>query len=111
MTDKEKMQCILDNSSDYDSIKDLLIHFCSVFNNELSIGTVNEIRKVICTILDQKIEQADRAMFVANERAGYIKKYLSGKMWPTEKIAKEYLQPQIDNAQAIIDACGRSNEQ
>ena len=46
-------------------------------------------------------------MFVANERAVYLKSYLSGSMWPTEELVKEHLQPQIDNAQAIIDACGR----
>jgi hypothetical protein len=77
------------------------------FEDELSIYTVNELRKKICYVLDHKIEKSSQALFVANERAGYLKRYLEGKMWPNEEIAKEYLGPQIDNAQAIIDACGK----
>ena len=106
MTDKQRLQYILDNTHQ-DNIEAIMEHFLFNYGSKLSIDTVNELRKQIQDILDFKIEECRRLQFVARERAGYIKYYLEGKMWPTEELAKEYLQPQIDNCQAIIDACNK----
>lgn len=104
MTDRERLQLVLDNCSS-ESIEGILRCFLDNFEDDLSIRTINSLHKQIGCCLDYKIEKLAQARFVANERAGYIKKYLEGKMWKDEATAKFYLQPQIDNAQAIIDAC------
>lgn len=106
MTDKQRLQTILNNTK-YDDIEQILELFLISFQDKLSLGTINELHNLITSSLNRKVEKASQAMFVANERAGYLKRYLDGSMWKDEETAKEYLQPQIDNAQAIIDACGR----
>ena len=104
MTDKEKMQHILDivTMDDMESIMGLFLFY---YKSDISLSKLNEMRKQIQEVIDTKIEDYSKLRFIANERASYLQKYLSGKMWPTEEIAKQYLEPQIDNAQAIIDAC------
>ena len=104
MTDKEKMQHILDivMMDDMESIMGLFLFY---YKSDISLSKLNEMRKQIQEVIDTKIEDYSKLRFIANERASYLQKYLSGKMWSTEEIAKQYLEPQIDNAQAIIDAC------
>ena len=106
MTTREMLEYIL-NICDSDNVETIFRLFLDRFENNLSINTINELRKQICNTLDNKIEALDQARFVAKERAGYIKLYLEGKLWKDEESAKANLQPQIDNAQDIIDACGR----
>lgn len=103
MTDREKIQFILDNSS-YQSIEEIFQCFLNTFGNDLSIKTVNELHKQINNCLERKIYSFDRAKSIAIERATYLKIYLEGKMWKDEESAKKNVQPQIENAQAIIDA-------
>lgn len=106
MTDKERLQLVLDNCSS-DCIEGIFRCFLDNFEDNLSIRAINELRKQICFALDHKIEKLNQARLVANERATYLKSYLDGSMWKDEKSAKENLQPQIENAQAIIDACSK----
>lgn len=104
MTDRERLQLIIDNTQ-VDHIEVILSLFLNRFEDDLSIDTINSLHNEICFVLDKKIKKTKQALFVANERAGYLKRYLDGSMWKDEKIAKENLQPQIENAQAIIDEC------
>ena len=104
MTDRERLQLILDNTSSK-NIETIFQCFLDNFEDDLSIRTINELHKKIGFSLNHKIEKLDQARFVANERATYLKRYLDGSMWKGEEIAKKYLQPQIENAQAIIDVC------
>jgi hypothetical protein len=104
MTDREKLLGLLDNYR-MDSIEAILNCFLGVYGDDIDIRRMHELMKTVDQHLEYKIDQLGKARFVANERAGYIKKYLEGKMWPNEELARQYLQPQIDNAQAIIDAC------
>ena len=106
MTDKEKLQYILD-TCDSVSIESIFNHFLMYYIDELSIGTINELHKQINNVLNNKIEQLNHSNYIAYERASYIKNYLEGKMWDGEETAKANLQPQIENAQAIINACRR----
>ena len=106
MTDKERLQTILNNTK-YENIEQILELFLVSFQDKLSLSTINELHNLITSSLNRKVGKASEALFVVNERAGYLKRYLDGSMWKDEESAKVNLQPQIDNAQAIIDACGR----
>lgn len=107
MTDRERLLGLISGCNEFgmDSIENIFNYFLYVYHNDISITTMYSLIKTLNLHLEDKIEDLERARFVANERAGYIKKYLEGKMWKDEETAKMYLQPQIDNAQAIIDAC------
>ena len=104
MTDREKLLGLLENYR-MDSIEAILNCFLNVYGDDIDIRRMHGLMKTVDQHLEYKVDQLSKARFVANERAGYIKKYLDGKMWPNEELARQYLQPQIDNAQAIIDAC------
>ena len=104
MTDKERLQFVLDNCPSV-NIEAIFQCFLDNFDRVLSIRTINELHKQIGYCLDRKIDKLDQARFVANERATYLRRYLDGSMWKDEETAKKYVQPQIENAQAIIDMC------
>ena len=104
MTDREKLLDML-NEYQMDSFEAILNCFLMMYGDSISIRRIHRLTKTLNDYLGHRIDGLESARFVANERAGYIKKYLEGKMWPTEEVARQYLQPQIDNAQAIIDAC------
>lgn len=104
MTDREKLLHLLDVYQ-MDSIGAILNCFLDVYGKDIPVRTISRMSKEFNAYLDYRINNLEDARFVANERAGYIKRYLEGKMWPSEELAKQYLQPQIENAQAIIDAC------
>jgi len=104
MTDREKLLRLL-NECRIESIEEILNCFLVLYGDDIDIRDIYGLVKIVGSHLEDKVDKLGRARFVANERAGYIKKYLEGKMWPNEELAKQYLQPQIDNAQAIIDAC------
>ena len=106
MNDKERMQHILD-TCDYVSIESIFYHYLLTYVDELSINTIKELHNQTNNVLQTKIEDMNRANYVATERATYIKTYLEGKMWKDEESAKANVQPQIENAQAIIDVCGQ----
>ena len=106
MTTREMLEHVL-NICDSDNIETIFSFFLDRFEDSLSIDTINSLRKEICFILDNKIENLEHARCISKENAWFIKTYLEGKMWKDEESAKANLQPQIDNAQAIIDACGR----
>lgn len=106
MTDKEKLLKLFDiYEQQMDSIESILTYFLGVYEKDINIRRIYDLVKILNYCLEQKVDKLESARFVANERATCLKKYLSGTMWPNEEIAKQYLEPQIENAQAIIDAC------
>ncbi|MBO5828862.1 MAG: hypothetical protein J6R59_10495 [Paludibacteraceae bacterium] len=104
MTDRERLQLVLDNCSS-ENIETIFQCFLDNFEDNLSPRTIHSLYKIIGFSLDHKFEKLDEVRWVSKERATYLRKYLDGSMWKDEEIAKKYLQPQIENAQAIIDAC------
>lgn len=106
MTDKERMQHILD-TCDSASIEGIFYHYLLTYVDELPITTIKELHNQTNNVLEAKIEDMNRANYIAYERATYLKSYLDGSMWRTEEDAFRNLPRQIDNAQAIINACGR----
>lgn len=110
MTDKEKLIYVakyVANECGLDSIEDILDYFFSSFENDISAIRMHNLINKLNYHLGRKIKKLEHARYVANERAHYLKFYLNGDMWTTEEAARENIQPQIDNAQAIIDACKR----
>jgi hypothetical protein len=104
MTDREQLLNVL-NITQSKSIEDILTHYFYLYEGTISARRMYSLIQEMNKHLEYKIQKLDEARFVGAERAAWIKKYLEGKMWPDEETAKFYLQPQIDNAQAIIDAC------
>ena len=104
MTDREKLLKLLDTYQ-MDYLETILNCFFMEYEDEFSARRINDLIKDLTFRLKHKIEHLERAQCVAGEKASYIKTYLDGKMWKDEESAKANLQPQIDNAQDIIDAC------
>lgn len=105
MTDREKLLTIVNGDNNLNSIEDILKRYLYVYYDDMSELQLSEMMADVHTALREKVRELNRAKRIANERARYLKSYLSGDLWLTEEAAKENVQPQIDNAQAIIDAC------
>lgn len=104
MTDRERLLKLFDIYK-MDSIEAILNCFLDVYKDDISARRIHGLIRDLNNHLGYKIENLEQIKFIANERATYLKKYLDGSMWKDEESAKENLQPQIDNAQAIIDIC------
>ena len=106
MTDREKLLNLIDTYK-LDSMKAILYCYFDAYCDDYTAEQIHGFIKDLNIILEYKVKNLDKAKRVAHERATYLKQYLSGDMWLTEEAAKKNVQPQIDNAQAIIDACNR----
>lgn len=104
MTDREKLLKSLD-SYHGNYIESIIRVFFDEYGDSISASRVSGLIDMLNHILKEKTERLENAKRIAYERASYLKTYLNGDMWATEEAARENLQPQIDNAQAIIDAC------
>lgn len=106
MTDREKLLTILDKY-DMDYLETIINCYFMEYEDDFSASRINDLIKDLTFRLKHKISHLEEAHHTAREKAGYIKSYLDGSMWKDEESAKANLQPQIENAQAIIDVCGR----
>lgn len=104
MTDGEKLLEILGNYPKV-SLETVLNLFFEEYGDTIPASRVNWMISNLNDYLDYKINKLEQVQCIAHERANYLKTYLNGDMWATEEAARVNLQPQIDNAQAIIDAC------
>lgn len=106
-TDKEKLVHILQYyTSDTCSLEDIIIYYMNRYPSDFSLTRVYELLdRLNKDQLAPRMVKHENLKFIADERAGYIHKYLSGKMFNGEEEAKKYVDCQIDNAQVIIDAC------
>ena len=104
MTDREKLLAFLNGNAKLNSIEDILQVYLYSFYGDISVLQLNQMMRDVNDVIGQKVRGLNRAKYIAKERAMYLKSYLSGEMWLTEEAAKANVQPQIDNAQAIIDA-------
>lgn len=103
MTDREKFERVL-KLCPSENISTLFQYFLDMYAEELSFYTIKTLHKMINNSLEHRLEQTERALFVANERAVYLRNYLDGSMWADEELERLYRQPQVENAQAILDA-------
>lgn len=105
MTDTERLRRILDDGCCARYIESILRIFLHEYGDDLSASRVSHMIDMLNHSLAEKTERLENAQQIAVERANYIKVYLSGDMWSSEEAARANLQPQIENAQAIIDVC------
>ena len=108
-TDKEKLLKLLNDLNESPCISTSLEYILGAYIEEYeddfsALRLFGIITDLEC-YLKIKLTKLDQAIFVANERATYLKRYLDGSMWKDEELAKKYVQPQIENAQDIINAC------
>lgn len=101
MTDKEKLEKVL-KECPFDNIETILQWYLNQY--DISFSSLHELDKIINDFMNDRLDEIEWTLFITNERANYLKKYLDGSMWKDEETAKSHLQPQIENAQAIIDA-------
>ena len=104
MKDRERLLEILNNYR-ADCLETILEIFFDEYGDIISARRISGMIDMLNHLLKERAEQLENTQRIAYERANYIKTYLSGDMWATEEAARANLQPQIDNAQAIIDAC------
>lgn len=104
MKDREKLLVVLDTCRG-DYLETILSNFFEIYGDSISASRVSGLIDMLNHILKMKTEQLENTQRISYERASYLRAYLSGDMWTTEESARANLQPQIDNAQAIIDAC------
>lgn len=107
MTDKERLQAIISKDHCPDSLIDILYKFLWAYGDNISIMQVSQIMSLMNDCLKEKAKSFQELQSIAQERATYLEAYLSGKMWKTEEAARMAVEPQIKNAQAILDACKR----
>ena len=105
MTDRERLQYILKTYDQLESLQAIVGCYLEVFHKDMSAAQIYNLVTDINDYLGNKVRKFSQVQFVARERAAYLRCYLSGDMWLTEEAAKANIQPQIDNAQAIIDVC------
>lgn len=105
MTDTERLRRILDEGCCARYIESILRIFLYEYGDDISASRVSHMIDMLNHLLAEKTERLENSQQISAERAGYIKTYLSGDMWASEESARANLQPQIDNVQAIIDAC------
>ena len=102
MTDKEKMQYILDtyNPETYEEFIGLyIIHFRKDFNNQRLLDLQNKINKRVYEYLTKSCCDIQ----IAKEKAQYVCMYLKGEMYKTKESAIECLPLQIKHAEKVVE--------
>lgn len=107
MTDKERLQTIISKEHCPDSLVDILYKYLFNYYDDISIMKISKIMSIMNDCMADKAKSFQELQSIAQERATYLEAYLSGKMWKTEEAARIAVEPQIKNAQAILDACKR----
>ena len=110
MSDKEKLLKIINDCDGNISFETIVMIFISNHFNEFSASRLMSINENINKYLTAKINKLEQAKFVAKERAGYLKRYLKGEMYTSKEVAEKYVDIQLENVQAIIDACNNKEE-
>ena len=101
MTDKEKMQYILDiyNPTTYEEFIGLyIIHYRSDFNDQRFLDLQYKINKRIYKYLMQSSHNKK----IAKENAQYVELYLKGELYTNEEYAKQCLPLQIEHAEKVV---------
>ena len=102
MTDKEKMQYILDtyNPETYEQFIGLyIIHFRKDFNDQRLLDLQNNINQRVY----QYLTKSNYDIQIAKEKAQYVCLYLKGEMYKTKESAIECLPLQIKHAEKVVE--------
>ena len=104
-SDKQKLMEYLEYCSDAHSLEDIVTGYMEYCSHDFTaFRTLSFIARII-GILEYQVNDLEIARCIAKERATYLKTYLEGGMYTTEEAARKAIPVQIENAQAIINAC------
>ena len=103
MTDKEKLEAMLQYSTD--NFEDIVSQYLRLFIADFSPSRLRNLIKTFDVFLDTKIHSYEIAVGNSSEKAHYLKAYLEGKMWNSEEAARANVNSQIINAKSIISFC------
>lgn len=104
-TDKEKLLELLQYCPD--DFESILFTYLNFYRDDFSATRIRSlISRIDRDVLMCKVIDLERTVRISHERATYIKSFLDGSMFNDEEPAKkEYMPCQIENAQAILNAC------
>ena len=100
MTDKEKLEAMLQYSTD--DFEGIVCQYLRLFIADFSPSRLRNLIKTFDTFLDTKIHGYEMAVGNSFEKAHYLKSYLEGKMYKNEESARANVGCQIKNAESII---------
>lgn len=105
MTDKEKMQSILDSYCDKQpSFSDIVATYLNRY--QPSLYEFMQFENKIHTMYYNKILKLEHSIDVAKEYAAYVSLYLKGEMYTDEEDAKKCLPLQIEHAEKVVKLLG-----
>lgn len=107
MSDKNKLLQYLERCSDEDDFDDIFIGYVLDNKEVIPASSIVTLIQNLSGILNPKVNRLEITQMICYERGVYLRDYLEGKTWTNEEDAKKNIQPQIDNARKIIDACKR----
>lgn len=104
MTDKQKLLDWLYHCSDTATFEDIVHSYMQVYGRDFTASRICNFIERLNRIEIDKIAEMERCVRVAHERATYLKRYLEGKMYRDEDTARQCVDIQIENAQAILNS-------
>lgn len=108
MDDFETRLITLLRGKRFNTIQELLYTYLNLYEKEFNtIDILDMIDDLDIMYLRPRVIKDGQDLFLANERAGYLKRYLEGKMYVSEEAAKQYVDIQIEHAETIVNACDR----
>ena len=93
------------NSSNADTFESIVTEYIHKFSNTISADECCQIIQLLSEIQYPKIAKLNNIKRVAREHAGYLEKYLDGKLYTDEDSFEKYREVQKNNAEAIINVC------
>lgn len=101
MTDREKMQQILDSCWTYEpSFTEIVLKYLRYYKPDLYEHNrfYNEIHKNYML----RMQELQRCVGIAKENAQYVCLYLKGELYTDEEYAKQCLPLQIEHAEKVV---------
>lgn len=102
MTDKEKMQHVMNNMVyDQTSFKDIIMKYLYYFPLSL-IELYTLIEMLQDVFLSPMIRTQVHNNEIARENAYYVERYLKGELYENEEVAKQHLPLQIEHIEKVV---------
>lgn len=100
MTDKEKMQYVIDTVFEQASLKDIIMNYLYYFPLSL-IELYNLIETLQNGFLSPMMRTQAHNIQIAKENAQYVELYLKGDLYKNEEDAKQCLPLQIEHIEKV----------
>ena len=105
MTDKEKMQDLLDRSLDSIRFEYFIRDYLEENYYDFTLRDILKLSEIISNVIISKTNKYESAINTANERLDYLIKYLKGEMYTTKEAAEAAIDIQIKNAEVAKLRC------